>query len=120
MKARELFLSGELEEKRQLINLYLNKVVVYREHVEIFLNLLPIFLLSKRNPTQDSNDPCVGNPGGGEGNRTPVRKPFAGTFYERSSLFRFPCMTAKEQADLFGSFISSWQAAKLKPAHVHY
>jgi site-specific DNA recombinase len=35
-RARELFRTGELPEMRQLINLYVEQVVVYREHVEIF------------------------------------------------------------------------------------
>lgn len=86
-KARELFLTDELEEKRQLINLYLNKVVVYREHVEIFLNMLPIFLLAKNNPTQALNNTCVGKCGGGEGSRTPVRKRTHENFSECSLCF---------------------------------
>ncbi|MBT3320172.1 MAG: recombinase family protein [Clostridia bacterium] len=44
-KARELFNSGELPEIRQLINLYLDRVVVYREHVEVILRVLPIFCI---------------------------------------------------------------------------
>lgn len=58
--------------------------------------------------------------GGGDGSRTRVRKFLADTFYERSSSFTFPRVSAEEQADMLGSFISSWQAAKLTPAHVHY
>ena len=42
-KARALFNSGELPEIRQLINLYLEKVVVYREHVKVILRMLPVF-----------------------------------------------------------------------------
>lgn len=44
-KARELFSSGELPEMRQLINLYLERVIVYREHVEVILRMLPIFCI---------------------------------------------------------------------------
>lgn len=44
-KARELFNSGELPEIRQLINLYLERVVVYREHVEVILRVLPVFCI---------------------------------------------------------------------------
>ena len=58
--------------------------------------------------------------GGGDGSRTRVRKPLADTFYERSSSFTFPYIPAEGQACMLGSFISSWQAAKLMPAHVHY
>ena len=42
-RARELFNSGQLPEVRQLINLYLERVVVYKEHVEIFIHVLPLF-----------------------------------------------------------------------------
>lgn len=41
-KARELFNSGELPEIRQLINLYLEKVVVHKGHVEVTLRVLPV------------------------------------------------------------------------------
>lgn len=47
-KARELFITGELPEMRQLINLYLEKVVVYREYVEVFLHVLPSFCLTNK------------------------------------------------------------------------
>ncbi len=43
--AREQFLNGILSEKTLLINQYLSKVVVYREHIEVYLNKLPIYLL---------------------------------------------------------------------------
>lgn len=43
--AREQFLFGELPEKQLLINHYLNKVVVYKEHIEENLNVLPTYLL---------------------------------------------------------------------------
>jgi site-specific DNA recombinase len=42
-KAREMLKSGTLPELRQLINLYVEKVVVYREHVEVFFHVLPVF-----------------------------------------------------------------------------
>jgi site-specific DNA recombinase len=42
-KARELFVSGQLPEMQKLINLYLERVVVYREYVEIFLHIHPSF-----------------------------------------------------------------------------
>ncbi len=42
-KAQALFNSGELPEIRQLINLYLDKVVVYKERVEVILRVLPVF-----------------------------------------------------------------------------
>jgi len=43
--AREQFLFGDLSEKQVLINHYLNKVLVYREHIEVYLNKLPTYLL---------------------------------------------------------------------------
>lgn len=46
-KARELFLSGSPEEKRQLINLYLEKVVVYEQYVEVYVNTLPRFIYER-------------------------------------------------------------------------
>lgn len=36
--------------------------------------------------------------GGGEGSRTPVRKPLAKAFYECSLLFKFPRKIANKQA----------------------
>ena len=63
-QARELYLHGNLDEMRQLINLYLNKVLIYKEHVEVFLNVLPVYLLG--SPTSDDND--VYKYGGGGGN----------------------------------------------------
>jgi len=41
-KARELFNSGALPEIRQLINLYLEKVVVHKGHVEVILRVIPV------------------------------------------------------------------------------
>ena len=43
--AQEQYLNGSLAEKQQLIEHYLNRVVVYRETVEIFFNRLPTYLL---------------------------------------------------------------------------
>lgn len=40
-KARELFDSGKLLEIRQLINLFLENVVVYKERVEVLLRVVP-------------------------------------------------------------------------------
>ncbi len=44
-KARTLFLNGSTEEKRQLVNLYLDKIFVYDEYVEVYVNALPQNLL---------------------------------------------------------------------------
>ena len=69
-KARQLYLDGGLDEKRQLINLYLQKVVIHKEHVEVIINVLPAFSGSNLWPHLKN----VAKNGGGEGNRTPVRK----------------------------------------------
>ncbi len=47
IKARELFLQGDYETKRQLINLYLNKVLVYDDYVEVYINALPDYIRQK-------------------------------------------------------------------------
>ena len=45
--------------------------------------------------------------GGGEENRTPVRKPILTAFYERILSIKFPKKIADRQAVLSGSFIKS-------------
>ena len=45
--------------------------------------------------------------GGGEGNRTPVRKPIRSAFYERIRLIEFPQLTANRRAENSGSFINT-------------
>ena len=47
IKARELFLQGDYETKRQLINLYLDKVLVYDDYVEVYINALPDYIRQK-------------------------------------------------------------------------
>ncbi len=73
-QAKKLFLSNELVETRQLINLYLDKVLVYKEHIEFYLNVLPLPLMQLL-PNRQKNghlpiqmDNKVANDGGGEGN----------------------------------------------------
>lgn len=43
--ARKQFLSGELYEKQILINHFVNKVVVYKEHIEVYINKLPMNII---------------------------------------------------------------------------
>ena len=43
--ARGMYLSGDVEMHRQLLNLYLDKVVVYNDHIEFYLNPLPADIL---------------------------------------------------------------------------
>ena len=168
--ARGLLRSGDKELHRQLINLYLDRVIVYYDHIEFYLNTLPADILKdeinrslgigeketlvdyiiKNEPTiadaiyneklkqkkgttsQDSPENYIkkaDNPlkiselstfvGGGEGNRTPVRKPIRGAFSERSLSLEFPARYAERQALRAGSFISSWKGSKLCPTHVH-
>ena len=45
--------------------------------------------------------------GGGEGNRTPVRKPIHETFSGRIRLFKFPFRVGKRHSARSGSFINS-------------
>ena len=44
-QARELIISGQLPELRQLINLYVDRVVVYMDKVEVYLHMLPGFCM---------------------------------------------------------------------------
>ncbi len=57
--ARELFLEGSVEAKRQLISLYLDKVLVFDDYVEVYLNALPLYIREKlikkyRNPSKNT------------------------------------------------------------------
>lgn len=76
-KARALYLSGDLDERRQLINLYLNRIVIFKEHVEVYINTLPRKLATEQENTGHS-EPVTGDTpspkwavgsvcGGGEG-----------------------------------------------------
>ena len=38
-----MFESGLLDDTRQLIDLYLEEIIVYKEHVNIGVNVLPFF-----------------------------------------------------------------------------
>jgi site-specific DNA recombinase len=48
-KAREMLKQGTLPEIRQVINLYIQKVIVFREHVEVYYHVLPVFALANKN-----------------------------------------------------------------------
>lgn len=57
--AKELFLEGSVEAKRQLISLYLDKVLVFDDYVEVYLNALPLYIREKlikkyRNPSENT------------------------------------------------------------------
>ena len=72
--AKKQYLSGSLEERQQLINHYLNKVVVYKEHIEVFLNVLPTYLFLNEFIENGNRHKFTGysefvpEAGGGEGN----------------------------------------------------
>ena len=99
--AQEQYLSGTLKEKQQLVNIYLDKVVVYKEHVEVFLDMLPTYLLSKTAQKISRKSQHLlefaADAGGGEGSRTPVRKSLDTAFSECSPLFRIP-LTGRQRA----------------------
>ena len=147
-QAQKMFHNGTLPQMEQIINLYLDRVVVFPDYVEIHLNNVPTNLL---NPSETKDEPALGGlhtfyiekmsdnilpkyqtgkigqygydilvklhrkdekknksrrkwhnetqaqiglglgeSGGAEGNRTPVRKQLGGNFSGRSLLFTFP------------------------------
>ena len=55
-RAKELYESRELPELRQIINLYLDRVLIYPEHVEIHLNNIP----GSHIPPDAGETPAVG------------------------------------------------------------
>ena len=56
-QAQKMFHSGTLPQMEQIINLYLDKVLVYPDYVEIHLNNVPTNLL---NPSQTMDEPALG------------------------------------------------------------
>ena len=56
-QAQKMFHSGTLPQMEQIINLYLDKVLVYPDYVEIHLNNVPTNLL---NPSQTKDEPALG------------------------------------------------------------
>lgn len=56
-QAQKMFHSGTLPQMEQIINLYLDKVLVYPDYVEIHLNNVPDNLL---NPSQTMDKPALG------------------------------------------------------------
>ena len=55
-KAQELFRSGELDQIEQLLNLFLEKVLVFPDYVEIYINNVPINLKETEN---EEDEPTV-------------------------------------------------------------
>ena len=56
-KAQQMFHSRELPQMEQIINLYLDRVIVYPEYVEIHLNSVPNNLISSSQP---KDEPALG------------------------------------------------------------
>lgn len=56
-QAQEMFHNGTLTQMEQIINLYLDRVVVFPDYVEIHLNNVPTNLL---NPSQSKDEPALG------------------------------------------------------------
>ncbi len=63
--ARQLFLQGTLPQIRQLIALYVQKVIVHKERVEVIINLLNF--CSENESSHPQNQLSVATSGGGEG-----------------------------------------------------
>ena len=162
-QAQKMFHSGTLPQMEQIINLYLDRVVVFPDYVEIHLNNVPTNLL---NPSEAKDEPALGGlhtfyiekmsdnilpkyqtgkigqygydilvkvhrkeekknksrrkghnetqakiglglgeSGGAEGNRTPVRKQLGKNFSGRSLLFAFPFPGGNKHPTRIGSFI---------------
>ena len=162
-QAQKMFHNGTLPQMEQIINLYLDRVVVFPDYVEIHLNNVPTNLL---NPSEAKDEPALdglhtfyiekmsdnilpkyqtgkigqygydilvkvhrkeekknksrrkghnetqaqiglglGESGGAEGNRTPVRKQLGKNFSGRSLLFAFPFPGGNKHPTRIGSFI---------------
>ena len=162
-QAQKMFHSGTLPQMEQIINLYLDRVVVFPDYVEIHLNNVPTNLL---NPSEAKDEPALGGlhtfyiekmsdnilpkyqtgkigqygydilvkvhrkeekknksrrkghnetqakiglglgeSGGAEGNRTPVRKQLGKNFSGRSLLFAFPFPGGNKHPTGIGSFM---------------
>lgn len=72
--ARSLFLQGRLPQIRQLIALYVQKVIIYKEQVEVVINLLNY--LGENESSHHSQLNECGYGGGGEGSIAPYTHAF--------------------------------------------
>ena len=43
IQAKQMFESNELEDTRQLVNLYIENIIIGKEYVDIVVNVLPFF-----------------------------------------------------------------------------
>ena len=76
-----------LEDLKQIVQTYVEKVVVFAEKIEIHL------IINNHNPGGKSHLDC-GYDGGSDGNRTHVRKHFHRSFSERSFCFKVSPQTS--------------------------
>lgn len=92
-KAKQMLIAGTLKATQRLVNQYVNRVTVYREHVEVSFNVLRLLLPEKKhNSIAVCHTVVLKNGGGGE-SRTPVRKHFHGNFSGRRQSFTFPYLS---------------------------
>lgn len=80
-----------IPEIKKFIESYVEKVIVYKEHVELILKLK---VMEKKNPQPDS---VVDLTYGGEGSRTPFRRSRHISFYGCSHSFDVPKIAAKHE-----------------------
>lgn len=93
------------EELKKLFEIFVDRVDVFEGYVTIALNVFYILgftgkihsFENEKRPPLDFHQMVVWN-GGGDGNRTRVRKLLGKTFYECSLSFTFPCAHADKQA----------------------
>jgi hypothetical protein len=77
--ARRLFMQGTLPQIRQLIALYVQKVIIHKEQVEVIINLLNLYPENESNHTQHKMS--VATSGGGEGDNENA------TLFDRANCF---------------------------------
>ncbi|WP_333887710.1 hypothetical protein [Clostridium sp.] len=63
--AKQKLIDGSLESIQYLINLFVNRVIIYKEHVEVYFNVLPL-LLNYVKSSELKSYFCVAKIGGGE------------------------------------------------------
>lgn len=80
-KTKQLIKAKKPEELRRFISFYVSKIEIGKDDIKVVLSFRNIVLLL----------------GGGEGSRTPVRKPLTMAFSECSLSFRIP-LTGRRQA----------------------
>lgn len=72
--AKQKLIDGSLESTQYLINMFVKKVIVYKEHVEVYFNVLHLLLNYSVNTEKSvklRSNFCVAKSGGDRGIRTP-------------------------------------------------